>query len=293
MPPCDSCALLNRGFRAPGWRRPLGAGSELYPVYQWGRRKTRAPPPGLPRTRWARRGWSRVDREETPHRHHLRRTFGRARSVDRLGRVRLQVPRSRQVRPGPDPDSKGRPLDHRRPPAGGAGRLGGDRAGPPGADAPGPPGTARAAARYPAEEPLLAIERAEPSEDHRENAYVTSLGLDVVFPVLHGPYGEDGTVQGLLELGDLAVRGRGVLASAVGMDKAVMKVLEQDDESRPAATRPSPRIAVRADHPGVRAGPVAAGRQHVLAGVQVAPRLAHRTALLGGDAARDRRSSGC
>jgi D-alanine-D-alanine ligase len=49
--------------------------------------------------------------------------------------------------------------------------------------------------------------------------------LDVVFPVLHGPYGEDGTVQGLLELADLAYVGAGVLASAVGMDKATMKAV--------------------------------------------------------------------
>jgi D-alanine-D-alanine ligase len=49
--------------------------------------------------------------------------------------------------------------------------------------------------------------------------------LDVVFPVLHGPYGEDGTVQGLLELADLPYVGAGVLASAVGMDKATMKAV--------------------------------------------------------------------
>lgn len=47
--------------------------------------------------------------------------------------------------------------------------------------------------------------------------------LDVVFPVLHGPYGEDGTVQGLLELAGIPYVGAGVLASAVGMDKGVMK----------------------------------------------------------------------
>jgi len=47
--------------------------------------------------------------------------------------------------------------------------------------------------------------------------------LDVVFPVLHGPMGEDGTVQGLLELAGLAYVGCGVAASAVGMDKALMK----------------------------------------------------------------------
>ncbi len=40
---------------------------------------------------------------------------------------------------------------------------------------------------YPADEPLLAIERTRTSDDQRENAYVTGLGLDVVFPVLHGP----------------------------------------------------------------------------------------------------------
>ena len=49
--------------------------------------------------------------------------------------------------------------------------------------------------------------------------------LDIVFPVLHGPYGEDGTVQGLLEMAGLPYVGAGVLGSAVGMDKAVMKAL--------------------------------------------------------------------
>jgi D-alanine-D-alanine ligase len=49
--------------------------------------------------------------------------------------------------------------------------------------------------------------------------------LDVVFPVLHGPRGEDGTLQGLLELADVPYVGAGVLASAVGMDKATMKAV--------------------------------------------------------------------
>ena len=52
--------------------------------------------------------------------------------------------------------------------------------------------------------------------------------LDVVFPVLHGTYGEDGTIQGLLELADLPYVGAGVLASAAGMDKAAMKSLFRD-----------------------------------------------------------------
>lgn len=47
--------------------------------------------------------------------------------------------------------------------------------------------------------------------------------LDVIFPVLHGPYGEDGTVQGLLELAGLPYVGAGVVGSAVGMDKAIFK----------------------------------------------------------------------
>src|SRR5919206_1416754 len=46
---------------------------------------------------------------------------------------------------------------------------------------------------------------------------------DVIFPVLHGPYGEDGTVQGMLELAGIPYVGSGVLASAVGMDKVMMK----------------------------------------------------------------------
>jgi D-alanine-D-alanine ligase len=52
--------------------------------------------------------------------------------------------------------------------------------------------------------------------------------LDVVFPVLHGSYGEDGTVQGLLELAGLPYVGAGVLGSAVGMDKDVQKRLLRD-----------------------------------------------------------------
>src|SRR5690606_11377820 len=49
--------------------------------------------------------------------------------------------------------------------------------------------------------------------------------IDVFFPLLHGPYGEDGTIQGLLELAGVPYVGAGVAASAVGMDKALMKAL--------------------------------------------------------------------
>jgi len=55
-----------------------------------------------------------------------------------------------------------------------------------------------------------------------------NLKLDVVFPILHGPLGEDGTVQGLLKLAGVPFVGTGVLGSAVGMDKDVMKRLFRD-----------------------------------------------------------------
>jgi D-alanine-D-alanine ligase len=56
----------------------------------------------------------------------------------------------------------------------------------------------------------------------------SSLPVDVVFPVLHGTYGEDGTIQGLLEMADVPYVGCGVLASSCGMDKVAMKVLFRD-----------------------------------------------------------------
>lgn len=52
-----------------------------------------------------------------------------------------------------------------------------------------------------------------------------AINVDIIFPVLHGTFGEDGTIQGLLELADTAYVGAGVLGSAAGMDKDVMKVL--------------------------------------------------------------------
>jgi D-alanine-D-alanine ligase len=55
-----------------------------------------------------------------------------------------------------------------------------------------------------------------------------SLEVDVVFPVLHGPYGEDGTVQGLLDMAGIPYVGSGVLGSALGMDKEKMKRMFRD-----------------------------------------------------------------
>jgi D-alanine-D-alanine ligase len=65
-------------------------------------------------------------------------------------------------------------------------------------------------------------------KDHRliDLKNYNDLGkIDVLFPVLHGPYGEDGSIQGLAKLADIPCVGAGILGSAVGMDKAVMKRL--------------------------------------------------------------------
>ena len=71
---------------------------------------------------------------------------------------------------------------------------------------------------HPGDEQIMTIERGN-------SPMITGLAVDVVFPVLHGPYGEDGTVQGLLELANIPYVGAGVLASAVGMDKAMAKLV--------------------------------------------------------------------
>jgi D-alanine-D-alanine ligase len=67
---------------------------------------------------------------------------------------------------------------------------------------------------------LIKLE-AGPGEDKVEK-------LDVIFPVLHGTYGEDGTIQGLLEMADIPYVGCGVLGSSCGMDKVFMKILFRD-----------------------------------------------------------------
>ncbi|RPI55112.1 MAG: D-alanine--D-alanine ligase [Chloroflexi bacterium] len=67
--------------------------------------------------------------------------------------------------------------------------------------------------------------RLEDREQERALRAIQVSQIDVAFPILHGPYGEDGTVQGLLELAGIPYVGAGVLASAVGMDKVVFKDL--------------------------------------------------------------------
>jgi D-alanine-D-alanine ligase len=68
---------------------------------------------------------------------------------------------------------------------------------------------------------LLSLAKSSPALDARPE-------VDVIFPVLHGTFGEDGTIQGLLELADVPYVGAGVLASSTGMDKDVMKRLFRD-----------------------------------------------------------------
>jgi D-alanine-D-alanine ligase len=81
-------------------------------------------------------------------------------------------------------------------------------------------------ARPAADDTLLVFSRGSSGpDDDVDAASIRELHLDVAFPVLHGPYGEDGTIQGLFELANIPYVGAGVMASAVGMDKAVMKVL--------------------------------------------------------------------
>jgi D-alanine-D-alanine ligase len=77
----------------------------------------------------------------------------------------------------------------------------------------------------------VALSQQESSSEivvHEPSAVPRTLGeVDAVFPLLHGPWGEDGTIQGLLEMSGVRYVGAGVLASAVGMDKHYMKVVLQ------------------------------------------------------------------
>src|SRR5512146_1151500 len=75
--------------------------------------------------------------------------------------------------------------------------------------------------------PGQALQPFESDVPHRRLAD-RAIDVDIIFPVLHGTFGEDGTIQGLLELADIAYVGAGVLGSAAGMDKDIMKRLFRD-----------------------------------------------------------------
>jgi D-alanine-D-alanine ligase len=90
------------------------------------------------------------------------------------------------------------------------------------------PGGSEAVGTLPAvqveREPGVALAR-QPGDHALVDDDGTRHELDVVFPVLHGPFGEDGTIQGMLELAGVPFVGAGVLGSALGMDKALQKVV--------------------------------------------------------------------
>ncbi len=94
--------------------------------------------------------------------------------------------------------------------------------GPPALPAGAPPGAL--AGVSPGSGTEIALDQ-EPGSQALVAADGSRTPIDVVFPVLHGPYGEDGSIQGFLEMAGVPYVGAGVLASAVGMDKAVQKVL--------------------------------------------------------------------
>lgn len=81
---------------------------------------------------------------------------------------------------------------------------------------------------HPGDDTMLLIERGvnhELATNDKGQVIVSRLALDVIFPIVHGPYGEDGTLQGLFELANIPYVGAGVTAAAIGMDKAMMKTV--------------------------------------------------------------------
>jgi D-alanine-D-alanine ligase len=73
--------------------------------------------------------------------------------------------------------------------------------------------------------PLNPLQTHAASQALSRRATDRAINVDIIFPVLHGTFGEDGTIQGLLELADMPYVGAGVLGSAAGMDKDIMKAL--------------------------------------------------------------------
>jgi len=77
----------------------------------------------------------------------------------------------------------------------------------------------------PGDPPVYLSPGSRPQVRYRSGRVEHTIAIDVFFPVLHGPYGEDGTIQGLFEMCGAPYVGAGVLGSAIGMDKATMKAL--------------------------------------------------------------------
>jgi D-alanine-D-alanine ligase len=94
----------------------------------------------------------------------------------------------------------------------------------------------------------LAASAAETLPIPADSASATLAAVDVVLPILHGPFGEDGTVQGLCELADVAYVGPGVLASALCMDKDVFKRVMRD-QGVPVARHVALRLGDGVENP--------------------------------------------
>lgn len=97
----------------------------------------------------------------------------------------------------------------------------------------------------------LRSDRPPPAQSAPAAARELVSGCDIVFPLLHGTYGEDGTVQGLLEMSGIAYVGSGVLGSAAGMDKAVMKSVFERSGLKTAPWRLVRRIEWQNDRVGI------------------------------------------
>ena len=90
--------------------------------------------------------------------------------------------------------------------------------------------------------------RRDPSRARRSSTLAALGGVDVVFPILHGPFGEDGTVQGLLELAGIPYIGSGVAASALAMDKDLFKKVLRDS-GIPVARHHTIRLGDEVENP--------------------------------------------
>ncbi|MDE2862155.1 MAG: D-alanine--D-alanine ligase, partial [Chloroflexota bacterium] len=104
----------------------------------------------------------------------------------------------------------------------------------------------------------LRSDRPPPAQSAPAAARELVSGCDIVFPLLHGTYGEDGTVQGLLEMSGIAYVGSGVLGSAAGMDKAVMKSVFERSGLKTAPWRLVRRTEWQNDRVGILQGLIGA-----------------------------------
>ena len=171
--------------------------------------------------------------EETACGSSFRRPQRRARGLAAFGRVRGQRHRQKQIRSRAHRNHQRRPLAHRRrrrsaccqgKPVDESKHL---RAGDPEAT----PGAAVLASGESVVVPPEPVHRRRSLAPFQTDASTLrrasdrAINVDVIFPVLHGTFGEDGTIQGLLELADIPYVGAGVLGSAAGMDKDIMKAL--------------------------------------------------------------------